>query len=371
MNQMAARAFLVGFTLLTLLTLFQQSFHTIKLAGLQGAFDTGVKPEFSLDQWFNGQFQQKYDHYLKYNTAFNGELVRLRNQVDYSVFGNINTILTLGKENYIFDPNYIIALNGTDLLTDSAKRIKTEAINNTLTILHGINVPLYVCFTPNKANYYSQYLPEKLSRSNFTNRMFFDSVLTQSGVTAIDFDKWFLSLKDTSTYPLVPKYGAHWTTYGAWIAADSLVKQLNTDREEKITSFSLTKIELSDKPRFTDDDYLASLNLMIKWKSPQMAYPQLQFHPGNKPTALIISDSFIWNFYDLGIIQNCFSERSQVRYYNKTIFDAAKNNMGPVTDVKIAALQQCDFILIIASDPSLKDFGFGFFESINQLALHD
>ncbi len=371
MNEKGARIFLIGFSLLALLILFQQFFHPIKLAGLQGAFDAGVPPQFTAPLWFEGKYQQQTDHYLKYNTAFNGELVRLRNQVDYSVFGNINTILTLGKEKYIFDPNYISAINGTDLLNDSIKSGKIQAITHSKIILDSLNVPLLVCIAPNKAGYFQEYLNDSLNVSENTNRIFFDSLFKSLNVPVLDYDKWFIALKDTSSWPLVPKYGAHWSTYGAFFAADTLMSVLQTLGGKKMASFYLTDIDISTKPRYTDDDYLASLNLMMKWKSPAMAYPRLQFADGYKPNALIVSDSFIWNFYDLEILQNCFSQQSHIRYYNKSTFDNQKNNKGIAGQIKLSDIENRDFVIILSSDPSLKDLGFGLFESISKLRLNE
>jgi hypothetical protein len=371
MNPSGARAFLTGFALLVLLQLIQQFFHPFKLAGLQGAFDGGTKPIFTPGGWFSGKFQQQSDQYLKYNTAFNGDLVRLRNQFDYSAFGNINTILTLGKENYIYDPNYIIALEGKDLITDSLKQYKSLAVEKSIVFLNSAGIPLLVCFAPNKANYYRQFLPGVLIASATTNRNFYKNLLQKHKVPVIDFDNWFLELKDTASYPLVPKFGAHWSTYGAYLAADSLINFISSKSEGQLPWFSPISIERSSMPRYTDDDYLASLNLMKKWPSPEMAYPRLQFHKGDKPAVLIISDSFIWNFYDLEVIQNCFSDKSQTRYYNKTTFDSQKKIIGPADPVSESYLRQFNYILIITSDPSLKDFGFGFFESVAQLPIHE
>lgn len=367
MNEKGARIFLIGFSLLALLILFQQLFHPIKLAGLQGAFDAGEPPQFSATHWFDGKYQQQTDHYLKYNTAFNGELVRLRNQVDYSVFGNINTILTLGKEKYIFDPNYIFAITGTDLLNDSIRSGKIQAITHSKIIFDSLRVPLLICFAPNKAGYYPEYLNDSLNTSENTNHIFFDSLFKSLNVQVLDYNKWFIALKDTSSWPLVPKYGAHWSTYGAFLAADTLMYVLQTLGGKNMTSFYLTGIDIPTKPRYTDDDYLASLNLMMKWESPALAYPTLQFIPGYKPNVLIISDSFIWNFYDLEIIQNCFSDQSQIRYYNKSTFDNQKNNTGIAGEIKLSDLENRDFVIILSSDPSLKDMGFGLFESIAKL----
>lgn len=371
MNKQGVRAIMIFFALLAFFQLFQQLFHPIKLAGLQGAFDKGEKPVLTSSAWFEGKYQQRTDHYLKYNTAFNGDLVRIRNQVDYSLFGKINTILTLGKENFIFDPNYILARTGKDLINDSAFAVKSHVVNKTLNFFSNAKIPVYICYAPNKANCYSEYLPEKTIAGKLTNRMLIDSLVKHAGIKTFDFDSWFLSIKDTSAYPLVPKYGAHWTTYGACLAMDSLIKQMNKDSDEQLAGFTIQNIEISDKAKFTDDDYLASLNLMIKWKSPEMAYPNLQFNLGKKPDALIISDSFIWSFYDLEIIQNCFSSKTELRYYNKTLFNHSKNNLGPAPAISSDDLTKYEYIIILTSDPGLLDFGYGFFEATAEAVKND
>lgn len=371
MNHRAAKYFIIGFALLAFLPLVQQIFHPFKLAGLQGAFDGGAKPVFTGKKWFEGRYQQEADYYLKYNTAFNGDLVRLRNQIDFSAFGNINTILTLGRNNYIFDPNYISALRGDDCLPDSIHDAVSEALRDTKAILDSMNIPTLVCFTPNKASYYSEMLPIALTGSTKTNRNFYQSLLNDLSVPVIDFDEWFLELKQKTEFDLIPKYGAHWSTYGAALAGDSLIKRTSSMFSDSISSIKISSLKRSAKALFTDDDYLASLNLMIKWPSPEMAYPSLTFNIQNTPRVLILSDSFIWNFYDLEIIQNCFSKDSRLLYYFKTIFDADRNKLGPVGPFNLSELNNYDLVLLISSDPSLKEFGYGFFESVSKLRSNE
>ncbi len=372
MKKQLASGFLILFGILSLLPLIQHVFHPFKLAGLQGAFDKGTPPVIKVSAWLEGDYQQKADYFLKNNTGFNGEMVRLRNQLDYSCFGNINTILTLGKENYIFDPNYITARTGADRLPDSVLISKTSSIITATKVLRQLNIPLIICFAPNKANFYPEYLPDSTSPSVNYHKEYFKTIFEKEKVTIIDMDTWFLSLKNSVPYPLIPKYGAHWSTYGATFAGDTLLKMLSSTINSPIASFTYEDILISEKPKFTDDDYLASLNLMIKWKSPAMAYPQLKFAEGTKPNVLIISDSFIWNLFDLQIAQNCFNSDSKVWYYNKTIFDNNKNNLGPLSGkIEISDIQNRDAIILIATGPSLKDFGFQFFEQLNTLRRHE
>lgn len=368
MKKRYTHLFLFLFAVLASLPLFQQVFHPFKLAGLQGVYDAGTKPEFTFDSWFKGTYQKQSDFYLKNNTAFNGELVRLRNQVDYSGFGNINTILTLGKDNYIFDPNYIYAREGSDLLSDSIRQYYAQLIADDMVFLDSLKVPVLFCIAPNKANFYSGYLPEKSIASRNTNQHYFKNMLLANGISVIDFDSLFEIQKATSPYLLVPKYGAHWSTYGASVAADSLLRVVKKITKKETAFFTVSGMEVLSKPKFSDDDYLGSLNMMIKWKSPAMAYPKLVFKEGYKPNALIISDSFMWNFFDLGVIPYCFSEKSGVRYYNKTGYDVHKKKLGALSpNLALDELQERDIIILIATGPSMKDFGFRFFEQVNEL----
>lgn|GEM_PF-1641095 len=365
MKKKPALLFLLLFALLAFIQLFQQAFHPIRLAGLHGVYDAGTWPELTADNWFGGKFQPQAEYWLKYHTAFNAELVQLRNQIDYSVFGNINTILTLGKDNYIFDPNYIYAREGTDLLSDSVMERKKELLENGKKLLDSLGIPVLFCFAPNKADFYSDQLPAASVASANTNQRRFHDLLSSYGITVIDFNAWFMELKPKSAYALVTKYGAHWSTYGACLAADSLLKAASFLTGKKMASFSVTAIDMLPKAKFSDDDYLASLNLMFKWKSPVMAYPVLSFSDGYKPDVLFISDSFMWNFYDLEVIQHSFGEQSSVRYYNKTGYDKHKNKVGPLPEkLTLDDIKNRELILVMSTGPSLKDFGYGFFEQL-------
>jgi len=361
MKNPVAIFFLSLFSAVILLVWTQQLFNPIKLAGLQGAYDPGKWPEWSARSWFSGNYQMRADHYLKYNTAFNGELIRLRNQFDYSVFGNINTMLLLGKENYLFDPSYVEAMEGKDLVHDSI-------LHNSMQQLKGFissdSIPVLILFAPNKAAFYSEYLPSLAVPVEQTNRSRYKKHLTEAGIPYIDFDQWFYSIRDTSSWPLIPKYGAHWSTWGSAFAGDSVINILRQLLQTDLSDYTITGTDTTSEARYQDDDYLPSLNLMYKWKSPVLAYPVLQFHEGVKPNILFISDSFIWNFYDIGMMDHCMDQKSHVIYYFKTIYDMQRNQLGAADKFPIEKiLEGRDAIVILSSDPSLKNFGFGFFEA--------
>jgi len=356
------------FLLLVFLPMFQFIFGPFKLSQLHGAYVLKVMPKLTTSSWYNQNFQDCTVYYLKHQSPFRGELIKLRNQLDYTFYKKINTILTLGKDNYIFDPFYIKARTGEDLLEKSVMDKKLSSVMNAKKVLDTLSVPILVCIAPNKANFYAEKLRNELPMTKHRNQTYYEKGLNKLGIHTINYDQLFLARKSNSNYPLIPKYGAHWSTYGAYVAADILLSQLDSINQQQTSSIQLDSVELTTNAKYSDDDFLPSLNLLEHWKSPQMAYPSLSFKVHKKVNALIISDSFFWNFYDLNIIQNCFTNNTEMWYYNKTKFDINRNEIGKTSDhISYKDLKNRDVIILLSTDPSLRDFGFGFFEQIEKL----
>ncbi|MEI6509043.1 MAG: hypothetical protein WCO54_11215 [Bacteroidota bacterium] len=369
MNTKRNKYFLLFFMVVAFFPIIQEIFQPFKLVGLSGAFENHQAPDFSTQNFLDGKYQTGADEYLKENTAFRADMIRLRNQANYSFFGNINTILTLGKEHYIFDPSYISALNGNDFLTDSIRDIETNCLIKSLHILDSLHIPLIFCIAPNKASFYNEFLPQKTVEGNKTNQKYFEKLLTENHVNVINFDSWFKSIKQQSKYLLMPKYGAHWTIYGASLAGDSLFKMVEKVKQKKYASFSVSSYDESSKAKYTDDDYLPALNLIVRWNSPMMAYPQLKFNTGEKPNILAVSDSYFWSFYELEIMQNCASPKSAMWYYNKSVFDYMREKKSERNNaISYQDLKNRDAIIILAAAPSLKNFGYNFFDQLSSIS---
>ncbi|MCO6500414.1 MAG: hypothetical protein J5I47_08575 [Vicingus serpentipes] len=359
------KIFLIFIGVLTFLPLIQNIFKPLIIKGLDGAFIEPEKPTFSIENWNTSKYQDDALLYIKYNTAFRPDFVRISNQLDYWFFDEINTILTLGKENYIFDPNYIISRKGEDYLDEEKRHKKIQTLSKVKSILDSLSIPILFCIAPNKANYYSSFLPSKTVKSANRNQTFYEQQFQREKLPYINFDRFFEEKQQQTEHCLMPKYGAHWSVYGAYIAGIELFKSIELLTNKKYVAIVEDSIAISSKARFTDDDYLASLNLIQKWKSPSMAYPYLSFEVVDKPNALIISDSFFWTFYDLNIVQNCFSPSSEMWYYNKTRFNSLKEKIGERDPyLSYNDIKERDIIIVVSSDPGLKDLGYGFLEQL-------
>ena len=93
----------------------QQKTGIIRSKGLDGFVPPDTLPEFSMKTWMDGSFQQSWSIYKNRHASFRPDLVRLYNQIDYSLFGisHANKIIS-GKDGYLLAENYINAYLGTD-----------------------------------------------------------------------------------------------------------------------------------------------------------------------------------------------------------------------------------------------------------------
>jgi hypothetical protein len=361
------RNFLIFIGILVSLTIVQDIFKPISIKGVDGAFVKVELPEFNRENLFNSKYQQTASVFVKQNTSFCPDFIRLNNQLDYWFFNEVNSLFVLGKDKYIFDPNYVMARTGDDYIDVAEQKEKKKVIIESKEILDSLNIPILYCIAPNKANFYSEYLLEETPKAKRTNQLFFEEVFIEQDIAYINFDRFF-EQKEKEEYPLIPIYGAHWSAYGAYIAGKEMFRKIEDVLGGKQLEIIVDSMEISKKARGRDDDYLESLNIITNWESPPMLYPHLSFKVVNKPNVLVISDSFFWNFYDLNIIQSGFSEFSEMWYYNKTAYNYKGDEIKSRKDfITFANIKDRDLIIVLSSDPSLKDFGYGFLEQLTGL----
>ena len=117
---------------------------------------------------------------------------------------------------------HLEAYSGKDYVGDSMTNITFEKLKYIQDSLTAKGVLFLVVFAPSQANFYPEYIPDAYHGSPATNYLKGIEAAKRLGVNYIDFNKWFADMKGKSTYPLYSKAGSHWTTYGAYMAFDSL-----------------------------------------------------------------------------------------------------------------------------------------------------
>ena len=325
-----ANIFKTGFFFLIMafiaLPAFQGRFDLFSSKPLTGVFESAVRPVFRFSGWWKGDYQENYRSWLEENIGFRTDLVRLFNQADFSLFAisHANKIIA-GKENWLFGEQYIRAWTGDDFAGKSyidRKVWQMKYVQDKLWKDKGIY--LMVIFTPDKGNFYPEYIPKRFTvkKKSITNDSYFIKKYAEAGINFIDFSHWFIKMKDTSRFPLYPKLGIHWSSYGALLAADSLIRYLEARLNIKLAHIIIDSIEVSTVMKDEENDISKTMNLIWDISSPPMAYPHFHFISDSscpKPNVLFIGDSFYWNWYYPGIIRNLFANEA-FWYYDKEVY---------------------------------------------------
>ncbi len=336
---------------------------------LKGAYTIPSTPQFKLEEWFAGSFQQEKEKEL--NAIFGARplFVRLNNQIDYTLFSKLNANgVTEGKDHFLFEIGYFESYNGKDFVgADSINKIanRIKFVSNEL---QKINKKLIIIFAPNKVDYYSEYVPIKYQplKNKKTNYSELKRNLKDANLNSIDFNELFCKWKKNTKYPLFPKYGVHWSNYGAVLAEQLIINSMSRFIAKPMRTYSITNIEIKSDILFDDCDLEEGSNLLFKLPKFPLAYPNITaIKPANmfKPNVLVVSDSYYWQMYNMNIAESFNTHHFW--FYNKQIYPESFKEELLVESVNIKEqIDQHDLIIVMSTITNLNRIGWGFLESL-------
>ncbi len=295
------------------------------LSGAIAGEETKKLDYFTWNRWFDGRFQDKMEKTASQNAGLRNTLIRISNQINFSVFKSTNAEkVVIGKDNILFEEGYILDYLGRNYSGESYIReqsLRIKRIQDTLYKVFGIH--LIVVFEPGKASIYpekigNEYLPENKTVSNYET---YSRIFREQKITHLDINQYFKSIKDSSRYPLYPDYGVHWSSYGMYLATDTLLKFIKHETNYNLALPIWQNIEVTDKLKDVDFDIEKTMNLLFPLAHQNLAYPQIKFDTVGKerPKVLTIADSYYWSLFDNKIPHRVFAN-SDFWYYNATIY---------------------------------------------------
>ncbi|RZL03528.1 MAG: hypothetical protein EOO62_21480 [Hymenobacter sp.] len=296
-------------------------------APLNGVYEVAPRAEFSWASLINGTFQPALESYLEDRIGFRSWLIRLRNQLGYSVFNESwANHIAVGRHKVLFPPEDLDAYLGTEYVGDQQVQFDARlarVVQDTLA-RHGVQI-VYV-LAPGKTNLMPENMPWHYRQQHpaLTNYRAYAAALPAAGVHVLDLDRVFRQWKSTSPYPLFTPGGMHWSTYGAARAADTLQHYLRQTLHINGAPFTVSAPELSTTARDTDDDLARTLNVFAVAPPGVLAYPKLEFLPPPtpapaKPNVLLVADSFGWGLISNQYMGSAFSPDSRYWYYNSQV----------------------------------------------------
>jgi hypothetical protein len=355
--------------LLTLLiaSFLQSSFELVKLKPLKGAIVKPEKKTFYIEEWFSGGYQEYEEKYLNETFGLRNFFIRINNQLEFILFNNAKANgVIIGKENYLYEENYIKAYNGTDFIGYDSIYQRMQRIKYIQDTLAKLNKNIIIIFAAGKGSFYPEYFPEQYNIPKTpTNYQTYVALTKQMGISTIDFNKYFIENKKTSPYPLYPQYGIHWSYYASCLVTDSIIRFIEHTRNIDMPNLFWTEME-HGQPRDSDKDIEDGMNMLFNLRSFEMYYPHVQFQSDSgktKPNVLIVSDSFYWPMFNLGI-SNAFTG-SNFWFYNNQVYPEAVN--GPISTSQLNIKDEIakrDLIILMATDATLPNFGWGFIENL-------
>jgi len=357
-----------------LLPFIQYQLEFIKFEPLDGAFEKSPKPDFksfSWNSWFDEKFQNDFNKGLEDNIGFKNFLVRLNNQLDYTFFRRTTTLKAIiGKSDCLYEEGYILDYTGKNFVgKDSIDNVlkRTKILQDFLK--KEKNIDLIIVFEPGKASFFPEFIPDKYQpeKKTISNYKYFSQQCKKTGINHLDLNSWFMSLKDTSTYPLFPKYGIHWSTYGMYLAMDTLVKFIEKTRNIDMPNICWDKMKLTDTLKDVDFDIEKTLNLLFQMPHEVMAYPEIKYESDSgkiKPNILAIADSYYWSVYDNKIPEKVFNNQL-FWYYNAAVYpDIFEPNIIYVDHTKDKeVIDKQDVILLMATELNTNRTFYGFIEN--------
>lgn len=342
---------------------------------LHGYYQPARDTTLNLKNWFERLYQDKMDAYSNENFGFRKLLVKLDNQINYSVNGYVRVSeLISAKNNYLFDRKFLNEFTGRSY------RGKAH-IDSVVTELSRFNdslkvngKKLLICFAPCKESFYSEYLPDSILipkdlTSNYTE---LKKGFIEKDIALLDYNVLFKQMKDTCTHPLFNQGGLHWTTYGSYLAVDTFFKRVFYETKMRGSSLRFKSIEISETARYTDDDIVKTMNIYQNINSGKLAYPTVEFvlSPDSceKPKVIVVGDSFYYGLNDTWLPLSAFSQESYFIYYFREVrpYDSKKNGIQ-LKDIDFKKeLKNTDLVVLFFSIGNLNQFPYGAANMIKQ-----
>lgn len=354
--------------------LVQFYFPFIKVGKLRGDVEEVKDVDFSIDSFKLGIYQDRKENFLKNNFGFHSYFIRLNNEWQYDLYGNINANGVLfGTDGFLYEENYIHAYYGHDFIGEDSIKRQVDRLQLITDSLKSRGVELVVLMAPGKGSFYPEHFPESFQNLNKgqTNSEVFRKYFSQSNIHFFDAQSWFEKMKSTvhQEHKLFSKTGIHWSRYGEYLVADSILKLTEKLTGKKMPTMQLDGIMESRWLKYKDDDISRGMNLLFRRPDYIMSYPMLSWKHRERNTTkvMVVGDSYYFGLYDERFSRE-YLGRGQFWYYFKQILseDTVDEPNVAKADV-LQEIQKHKVVILLCTDANLPRFGFGFIERLYPL----
>ncbi len=341
----------------------QQQLGFPKVKPLQGAFADEAPPQWSIENWLSGNFQNDFEKYHKANFGYRPDLTRLHNQIHYSIYGEVfHDGISMAKDGQLIGQKYLNAWQGLNPETDIEIEQRFKTLQSFHHYLKEKGKVLLLVLAPDKVSTYPEVFglePNSENRRNNYHKWL--QRLKEDSIPYIDFKAHYAQIGKSSRYPLFPKTGIHWSIYGMNQAMDSIAHYLRQNSSLNPPQMLVDTIYQSQDYRKVEMDLEEAINLLYPLGKEALAYQKYRMSSGEKPRILVLSDSFFYEMYGNGLAAKFF-EAPFFWYYNKRAlkYDWEDAPRDPNKYDLDSLINQTDVFLLMSTTINLKDFPWAF-----------
>jgi hypothetical protein len=349
------------------LSYFQGAADFVKIQPLGGAYTPQPNTPFTLAGWMSGEYQEKKEAYKNENFGFRNFLVRLNHQLNFMFFRTAKASgVIVGKEGYLYERAYIDAYYGRDAAPMEKLSAYVERMKAVQDSMQKKNKLFFFVFASGKASFFPEYIPDYLkSEGGPTNYDRLRSLMQKYQVNFIDFNRYFVTQKGRTRYPLYPQYGIHWSNYASAIVFDSLLRYIEHQTARDLPD--ITNIEFLEPDTLVqpDDDLISGMNLLWQPRTYRMAFPLIYYNDDparfKKLNSLVVGDSYWWVIYNRGW-QKYFFNLHDFWYYNNEAHPYFRSNYEMFVKRLnyYRRLREMDVVMIVNTEATLSLLNYGF-----------
>lgn len=357
---------------LLFLAMAQGWWHFIPMRSLKGAFFETEMSAPTPRSLYDGDWQRQTEKYARGHFGFHEAAIRLYDQLVWSCFRrSMNKGVIAGKDGWLYERYFVEDYYESRMYkyTDDPATLlamyDTEARRLAMVqeLLREQGTTLFVSVLPGKDFLYPEYLPPQDTMTRTPGPRAYPGFLQafdRHGVQYVDILGWFLTLRDSVSYPLMYPQGTHWSNIAATYAFDSIMHYMQGLGGPAIRPVQIGT-PYKDKVREPDDDLARLLNVIVTPREKEYWYVDVEYPTPalpRQPGLIVIGDSFFWTV-TFNYPPDSLFRYAHYWFYNNTIyFDSEHDNVDQVDLRK--ALADADYVMLNYCSGQLYDLGNGF-----------
>lgn len=352
--------------------LIQEWTNIFPVTPLRGAIEPTPKPALTIDNYRNSIYQTQIEKYASEHFGLREPVIRVYNQYLWSAYNKTYChYIVPGKEGYLYYALAVREYYGTELphhYKSNEKAMKEadaelRMMNKLRHVLKDYGIEFVAFIAPDKPKVYPEYLPRRdFDTTTIHLDDYYSRRMKEIGFPFINMTDWFVSMKDTVSFPLFPKTDSHWR-YSSIYGFDSLFRFINTlDGEAKFPTLHIGPPVAYDSDKLEGDE--ATLNLIFRIPGDNIKYKSdITVEPDStqrKPKVLFVGDSFIYSMADFMPVREIMADR-EIWFYNNTAYEGFDNKTESVKDIdRLSHILNADYVVFYSAGHQWWEATYGF-----------